>query len=94
MAGDGSVAISFLVGATDVSPLRGWLLIDMDYCHRRGKMKTAAPFGNGGFDVQLKFYRYCLIRSEALAGSSETLTVTFMLLASANFATQLMNSSP
>ena len=39
-------------------------------------------------------YRYCLMASEALAGSSETEMVSFMLLLSQNLAAQAMNSSP
>ena len=39
-------------------------------------------------------YRYCLIVSEARAGSSETVMVIFMLLVSQNLAAQAMNSSP
>ena len=39
-------------------------------------------------------YRYCLMASEALLGSSETEMVSFMLLLSQNLAAQAMNSSP
>ena len=57
-----------------------------------GAEKTAPKIGGGL--CSLCDYRYCLMVSEALAGSSETEMVSFMLLDSQNLAAQAMNSSP
>ena len=56
------------------------------------RQKKPPPFRER-FYVALD-YRYCLIASEASAGSSETVMVIFMLLVSQNLAAQAMNSSP
>ena len=55
------------------------------------RQKKPPPFLGA---VYVAFYRYCLMDSEARAGSSETVMVIFMLLVSQNLAAQAMNSSP
>ena len=58
-----------------------------------GSRKNPPPGSGAGYVVSLD-YRYCLMVSEAFAGSSETEMVSFMLLDSQNLAAQAMNSSP
>ena len=78
------------------TPLTGDILTDeTGVCQGEiSEKETAVSVWKRRFlDVQIN-YRYCLIRSEAFSGSSVTEMVIFMLLAAANPAAQLMNSSP